>query len=144
MACCVVLVAVRNLRILDLEEGCGGIVADGKQARKQRRGAVVRGAGVQPTKSPSRAAWYRVTRAAGLALNEEKGGRGNRSIWANQWPGATFREGKNYLLTKKKPEGVRGSGVASVRVLNFPASPARSYMSLMQCDVGPQPRAKAK
>lgn len=62
--------------------------------------------------------------------------------------GSETREGKHCSLffkkKKKISERVRGSGVESVRVLNFPASPARSYMSLMQCDAGPQPRAKAK
>lgn len=47
-------------------------------------------------------------------------------------------------LEKKVRRGSGGSGVASVRELNFPPPPVRSYMSLMQCDAGPQPRAKAK
>lgn len=59
------------MRILGQGEGCGGIVADGKQAREQRRGAVVRGVTLQPTQG-SMAVRYRVTRAAGLALDKKK------------------------------------------------------------------------
>lgn len=92
-------------------EGCGGIVADGKQAREEHhRAAVV--ASVCNHHSPPRAVRYRVTRAAGLALNKKKEKEKATTVacelvLSHQWPEARSGKDSHLLLTKK---GRRGSG----------------------------------
>lgn len=60
-------------------KGCGGIVADGKQAREQRRGAVVRGVTLQPTKVTV-AVWYWCNTCGRSRTRQKEVKKGTRSM----------------------------------------------------------------